>query len=357
MKRIGLDIQVLQYKEASGFGFYVAGLYGALQQQRPPEVEMIGLKSQWPENLPTWKRWYHDRFELPRAAREQAIDVLHQTCFSCPPYGKKVVWTLHDLRPLVLRERMSLPASLYWRTWLPRSQRYADRIVCTSESTRRDAAKYLGIAASEMEVIPVGVAESTVSWQSNPHHLAEYKKKFAITAPYFSTVATIQPIKNLPFLIDVFVALKKEFNLVHQLVIIGKKSWDYDTVKKKLIDHHLTEGQEVIITDYVSEDEKLSLIHGSVALLFPSLYEGFGIPPIEAQAVGTPVIASHASSLPDVIGDGGLLCSPTEVSDWIAAYDTLQRQRSDLIEKGKLNVKRFDWDTIAEQWLAVYKNV
>lgn len=357
MLKIGIDTQVLQYKEASGFGFYVENLYQALLLGKPNDIKIVGLKSQWEENLPTWKRWYHDRFELPMQAQKHDIAILHQPCFSCPKYNKKVVWTLHDLRPLVLKEPMSLPASLYWRNWLPYSAHHADQIVCISENTRQDAIKHLHIPQEKIEVIPVGVPQSTLAWQFNSKKAYEYKEKFKINQPYFCTVATLQPIKNIPFLIDIFVALRREFNVNYQLVIIGKKSWDYDNVVKRLVDHHLTEGKEVIITDYVSEDEKLSLMHESEVFLFPSLYEGFGIPPIEAQAIGVPVIASDVSSLPDVVGDGGILCSPNNTNDWVKAYERLQKERSQLITRGQQNIKRFYWDTIAKQWLDVYTNL
>lgn len=357
-KRIGLATQVLQYKEASGFGYYVAGLTHALQDKKLDDLEFVDLKSRWSENLPTWKRWYYDQIELPNEAKRHQVDVLHQTCFSCPTSKTKTIWTLHDLRPLVLSEPMSKPAALYWRKWLPYTAKAANVVVCISENTRQDALKHLNLPEEKFRVIPVGLPQVVRDWRYSKSNAEKYKEKFKITGPYFSTVGTIQPIKNFPFLVDVFVALKKAHNLKdHQLVIIGKKGWDYDAVAKKLAEHNLSEGKEVIITDYVTEDEKWCLMHDSEAFLFPSLYEGFGIPPIEAQYIGVPVISSNTSSLPDVVGEGGLLCSPTQVKDWVSACETLAKNRAKLIEDGKQNVTRFYWDKIADQWVELYRSV
>lgn len=356
-KRIGIDAQVTQYREASGFGFYVNGLLDALMVAQPDDLEIVPLKSKWSENLPTWKRWYHDRIELNNMAKRDRVEIVHQPCFSCPKSNKKVIWTLHDLRSIVLSERMSFLASWYWKKWLPYSARYADVIICTSENTRRDAVKYLGLPESAMHIIPVGLPTEIREWRFDPVKATQYHKKFDINKPFFSTVGTIQPIKNIPFLITVFARLRKELELDYQLVIIGKKGWDYDNVVKALANEGLTEGKEVIITDYVSDDEKWSLVKSSHALLFPSLYEGFGIPPIEAQELGVPVLSSNSSSLPDVIGEGGVFCSPTKAEEWVAGYKQLQADRVELVKRGKTNAKRFYWEDIAKQWIKLYQSL
>lgn len=360
MLKVGLDIQVLQCHERSGFGYYVDGLYRSLVElasNLKQDVEIIGLESQWTESLPTVKRWWHDRFELASVASQQGVDSIHQPCFSAPKSGKKVIWTLHDLRSIILREQMSIPASLYWKKWLPYSARYADQIVATSENTKKDGIKYLGLDPDSIKVITIGLPKALEAWKPHGGILDEARLKFGVTGPFFSSLGTIQPIKNYPFLIDVFVALRQEFKLNHQLVIIGGKGWDYPNVRAKLAEHDLKEGKEVVITGYVTDDEKWNLISASDTFLFPSLYEGFGIPPLEAQAVGVPVISADNSSLPWVVGDGAVLASARDVKTWISGYEMLTKDRSTLIKNGLTNVNRFDWNAIALEWIKLYTSL
>lgn len=352
--RVGLGAQVLQSQEHSGFGYYANGLYKALLAQKDKDIEIVLLESKWARDLSTLERFYHDRFELPKVGEEKDVDIIHQPVFSCPKSSKKVIWTLHDLRPLIVNEPMSLPASMYWKKWLPYSARYATQIVYTSQNSRHDGVKYLGLS-SELPIIPVGIPQEVVDWHKDNENKKKNLQKFALHQPYFSTLGTIQPIKNYPFLLDVFARLRQEFNLQHQLVIIGKKGWDYDAVKQKLVEHKFEEGKEVIITGYVSDDEKWSLMQDSEAFLFPSLYEGFGIPPLEAQALGVPLISANNSSLPEVVGDGGVLASATEVDSWLVAYNELQDKKQAIVKAGKKNIERFFWDKIAKEWLDLYR--
>lgn len=352
--KVGLDIQVLQSHERSGYGYYVEGLFQALQDQAPHDIKIIGLKSRWPTNLSTWPRWYHDRFELNQLATATGVDIIHQPCFSAPKSRQKVVWTLHDLRQTVLHEAMGLPATLYWEKWLPYSARYADQVVVTSNATKNDAIKYLGLASAKMKLITIGLPLGLHAWRPNPELMVCFKEKFKLTEPYFATLGSTQPIKNYPFLIDVFVVLRQAYNRKCQLVIIGSKSWGYGEIQAKLAEHKLIEGQDVVITGYVEDNYKWQLLAESDAFLFPSRYEGFGIPPIEAQAVGTPVLCADNSSLPWVVGDGAILCSATDVKTWLVGYDKLTQTRATLIKNGLENVKRFDWSKIAQEWLALY---
>lgn len=358
MIKVGVDIQVLQSQERSGFGYYVDGLYQSLLKVAAEEkVEIVGLESRWSEGLATHKRFLHDRFEVAQIANKQGVDLIHQPCFSAPKSNKKTIWTLHDLRQIILDEPMSVPAAMYWKKYLPYSARYADTIVATTESTRNDAVKYLGLQKQQIKVITIGLPHALLGWKPSDDMATSLKQKFGLTGQFLTSLGTIQPIKNYPFLIDVFVALRREHKLKHQLVIIGGKGWDYVNVQKKLQEHRLEEGKDVVITGYATDDEKWQLLHSSEAFLFPSLYEGFGIPPIEAQALGTPVLSSDNSSLPWVLGNSAVLCSATDVASWVRGYDRMINDRTDLIKAGKDNVKRFNWDDIAREWCALYRSL
>ncbi len=355
--RIGLDTQVLSASHASGFGYYVSGLLQALQSESEPGTTLVPLSSRWKGDLSTPQRWYHDFREVDQQAHKVKVDLIHQPSFSCPRSNLPVVWTIHDLRAITANESMSWQAALYWKYWLPRSHRFATQIVCTSENTRWDLATLLHLDTTSIPIIPVGLPQEVKTWRYNAATGGATQKKFGITGSYFASVGTIQPVKNFPFLVDVLVALRQNYDISHQLVLIGKKGWDYPAVAQKIASHGLIEGRDVIITDYVSDEEKWSLIHDAEAFLFPSRYEGFGIPPIEAQSIGTPVMVADNSSLPEVIGDGGIRCATSEVMSWVAGYQQLTQSTATLVRKGKANCERFEWSAIAGQWLDCYKQV
>jgi len=354
--RIGLDLQPLQTNQATGLGYYLKGLHQALIAQKNKE-EIVGLKGHYQQELTTYQRFLHDRFELPRLARQAKVDVLHQPGFSCPKAAMPVVWTLHDLRPITANEKMSVTASLFWKWWLPRSARYADAIVCISESTKADAKRYLPLANKRIEVIPVGVPEEVFEWRASDDQTKQTQNKFHLTQPYLVAIGTIQPVKNYPILTEVLVKLRQESGQQYQLVIVGKKGWGYSALAEAIKSAGLIENQDIIVTDYVTEMEKLSLIKGATTLVMPSLYEGFGIPIVEAQALGVPVLVSNTSSMPEVAGEGQLTADPHNAESWVKSLIEVQSQRSRLIDLGKKNIERFRWNNIAKQWLELYRSL
>lgn len=355
-RRIGFDLQAGLDPNPSGLGYYVNSLYQALKDNQPSDLEIVGLRGRGGD-LSTLARVLHDRFELPRLAKQARVEAIHQPAFSAPKSNLPVIWTLHDLRALTANEAMSAAGSWYWRKYLPYSARWADRIVCTSPSTIPDALKYLGRPKNDYQVIPIGLPSKLISWRPSGQLTASCLGKFNLNQPYFVTVGTIQPVKNIPFLISVLARLVKDEGTKRQLVIIGKKGWGYPEVQTKLKELGLIEGRDVVITDYLTDEEKWSLIAGAQAFLFPSKYEGFGIPPLEAQSLGVPVIASNTSSIPWVLGKGAIFAPPDKIEPWLSALPTLERKRQELIKIGRENAKRFDWQEIARQWLAVYQEV
>ncbi len=170
-------------------------------------------------------------------------------------------------------------------------------------------------------------------------------------------VGTIQPIKNYPVLPEVLVKLRQQSGQNYQLVIVGKKGWGYPSLAEEIKRAGLTENQDIVVTDYVSEAEKYSLMKQSKALVMPSFYEGFGIPIVEAQALGVPVVVSNTSSMPEVAGERQLTADPQNAESWVKALNELETQRGDLIDQGKKNIERFRWHNIAKQWLDLYRSL
>lgn len=357
MTKVGYDLQAALTDKPTGLAVYVQNLFDALRAH-PSEVELSGLRGRYAGELSTWQRYYHDRYELPRLAHQAKVDVIHQPAFSCPPGKKrKVIWTLHDLRPVTSREKMSLTATLFWREWLPYSARFADMIVCTTDHGAHEAAQVLGVPSAKVRVIGMGVSPAIMAFRSNLDRLNQALERHQIRSPYFSCVATLQPVKNIPFLVQAFAKLRQELSLPHQLVVIGNKNWGYPAVAEAIKQAGLTEGQEVILTGFVSDEEKWEITAASEAFLFPSLNEGYGLPPLEAQALGVPVISSSGGALPSVLGDSVVYANPTDQGTWLAAYQTLRADPALIVERGRLNVRRFDWAAIASQWQSLYREV
>ncbi len=175
------------------------------------------------------------------------------------------------------------------------------------------------------------------------------KSRYGISSDYFLYVGTLQPRKNLSRLITAFAALKPET----VLVLAGKRGWLYDDLFAQVRRLGL-EGQ-VLFPGYISNEDKAALMSGALAFVFPSLYEGFGMPVIEAQSCACPVITSTTSSLPQVAGDAALLVDPHDVAAITAAMqrvagDTALRER--LVERGFVNARRFSWTACAQTVLA-----
>jgi len=180
--------------------------------------------------------------------------------------------------------------------------------------------------------------------------------RYGLPEKYLLHVGTIEPRKNLEFLIDVFFeAIKQKENADLNLVITGKKGWYYEGLFKKV--KKLKLGKRVIFTGYLKEEDKAALYHGARIFTFPSLYEGFGLPPLEAMASGVPVISSDTSSMPEVIGDAGILLSPKDLKGWVEAITRVNSDnelREQMIEKNKGQVQKFSWEKTAAKTIEVY---
>jgi glycosyltransferase involved in cell wall biosynthesis len=187
--------------------------------------------------------------------------------------------------------------------------------------------------------------------------IKEVAQKYGLPKDYLLHVGTLEPRKNLEFLIDVFhEALKDERNQDLHLVVTGKKGWYYEGLFAKV--KKLKLGKKVIFTGYLDEDDKVALYKGAKIFTFPSLYEGFGLPPLEAMAAGVPVISSNTSSMPEVIGEAGILLSPRDKEGWVREITHLNNDAAlhrELTAKNKAQVEKFSWHKTAEKTIKVYE--
>lgn len=237
------------------------------------------------------------------------------------------------------------------KTWTKYSVKQASQIITISQSTKKDVIKHYGLSADKISVIYPGL----ISLHGQTIQFSQISKKYSIKKPYLLYVGTLQPRKNLQGLIKAFSQLK---DFKGQLVIAGKKGWLYKDVFGLIEALKLT--KRVIFTDYVSDSELKTLIKQAQMVINPSFYEGFGFPVLSAMSIGSLVLVSKNSSLPEIVADAGLYIDQPESVDSIKkgiikGLSLNDSVKKDLIARAKQNSKRFSWAETAQQTLKVLK--
>jgi glycosyltransferase involved in cell wall biosynthesis len=264
------------------------------------------------------------------------------------------VFTLHDLSYLACPEVHTRNNRWFLQLAVPRFLQAADEIICISEFTKREAQRIYGLEESRITVIPQGV-DSGFRPIEDRDQLAAVRKTYGLPEHFLLYVGTIEPRKNLMTLAEAYAALRRE-GRTEKLVIVGRQGWLHSPFYRRL--RELGIEEEVIFTGYVSKEGLPTLFCLADAFVFPSLYEGFGLPPLEAMACGTAVVCSNSSSLPEVCGDAALLIEPRNVVQLKEALTRVlddQTLRRELRERGLRQVQRFSWENTARATCLVYK--
>lgn len=353
--KVAIDYQTA-LGEKTGFGFYVKNLVENLEKI-DKENQYIKLKPKTEKDFSTINRFFWDQMTVPAMAIKKKVDILHQPAFSAPLlYPGKIVVTIADLISVFYGHDIPIIPRQYFGRWMPFTYRKADHIIAISKQTKKDIVKLLSIPEEKITVIYLG-ADKKYFIRPKKEKVEAAKQKFKTGKNYFLHVGTINPRKNLEFLVKAFSNTVLD-NDNWNLVISGKKGWYYDNLFKLVKDKGLE--QRVIFTGYIDDSEKHALYWGAGALVFPSVYEGFGLPPLEAMSAGLPVISSSTSSMPEVIGEAGILLDPNDEDGWSKTMLELTRL-SDLRRKfsslGRERAKKFDWDETARQTIEVYRKV
>jgi len=223
----------------------------------------------------------------------------------------------------------------------------ADYIITISEFSKSEIVKYLGIEPSKIVVVPCGVNYS-IYRKYDEVSIKESLRKYSIPKDYILYLGTLEPRKNIPILIDAYKLLTERTTDVPPLVIAGKKGWLYDSIFEKVKEYGLEES--VIFTGYVDSEDAPKLMAGATIFCFPSIYEGFGMPPLESMACGTPVIVSDSASLPEVVADGGLIFKQGDAEDLYSKIRLLLEDdnlRKEYIEKGLERSNELSWENAA----------
>lgn len=267
---------------------------------------------------------------------------------------KKVI-TVHDITPFLFPESFS-PLTLFrYRLLFKRTLKTADKIISDSHSTKKDLMNHFNVPDDKISVVHLGIDEKFRVLDMND--VDRIRTKYSLNDPFILYVGTLEPRKNISTLIKAFYKIKNK-NSIHKLVIAGKKGWKYKNVFNIIDELHLQ--NEIIFVDYVPYEDLPGLYNAADLFVYPSLYEGFGLPPLEAMACGTPVITSNVSSLPEVVGNAAIMFDPHDVEELansMCAILNNEISKKDLIKNGLEQVKKFSWKRCAEETLQVYYNV
>jgi glycosyltransferase involved in cell wall biosynthesis len=284
------------------------------------------------------------------------IDLFHATDHLLPRLsGVKSVFTLHDLVFRFYPETHKLLNRWFLTLMMPRFLQAADAVIAVSEWTKKDAMELYRLDEDKITVIYEGV--NPLFRPASQERISALRQKYGILNKFILSVGTIEPRKNLTSLVEAYRSLKDQDREL-QLVIVGKKGWLYEGFFRKLRELGLEE--DVIFPGFVSDEDLPTLYSAADLFVLPSLYEGFGLPVLEAMACGTPVITSNASSLPEVTGEAALLVDPHDTGALVRAARAVldgEELRSELRAKGPKQAARFSWEKAARETLVVYTSL
>jgi len=294
---------------------------------------------------------------LSAELRRKPVDVLHVQ-FTSPPFSPcPVVVSIHDLSFEHLPQTFKWRSRKQLRITVRRSAREAAQVIALSEYARDDIINTYGVAPEKVSVIPLA-APAHFRPVLDEEQLQRVRQTYGIEGDYILSVGAIQPRKNLSRLVAAYSRLRRarpEGNLP-KLVLVGKCAWLYDETLRSI--KELEVSDSVILTGYVPESDLPALYSGALALVYPSYFEGFGLPPLEAMQCGTAVIVGDKTSLPEVVGDAGVMVDPFDEDDIAAAIEKVindSNLREQLRVKGLERAKLFNWRKTARQTLAVYQ--
>ena len=300
-----------------------------------------------------------EQWRVPLAAARARADLLHEPHYVLPPLTRcRTVVTIHDCIHLRLPEYLpSRAAFVYAHTMIRLAARKANRVLTVSEASKRDILHYTGISPDKVTVIYNGLDERFAA-APDAAAIDRVRQRFQLDHPFVLYVGNIKPHKNLERLIAAFAAARPDGPEGLKLVVIGDETSNYPSVRQAVHRHRL--DKHVRFFGFQPAATLVVFYRLARAFAFPSLCEGFGLPPLEAMANETPVVTSNLSSLPEVAGDAALLVDPYDVAsiaDGIRRAVTDEPLRQMLIARGRERARQFSWRKAAADTLAAYRHV
>ncbi|HHS97987.1 MAG TPA: glycosyltransferase family 1 protein [Chloroflexi bacterium] len=317
----------------------------------PCDLRTVPLSDDWLARI-----WHRLRLPIPVEAVVGRVDLFYSPDFVLPPTlpRTRTVLTVHDLSFLHYPDHFVPKLVRYLESVVPRSVARADRVLADSEATRADLIRLLGVPPEKVEVLYSGV-DPRFRPEPEPGERERLRARYGIgDQPYILSVGTLQPRKNFVRLIRAFARLRSApLRLAPRLLIAGGRGWLYEEV----LEEAERRGDRVRLLGFVDDADLPALYRNARLFVFPSFYEGFGLPVLEAMACGVPVVCSSASSLPEVAGDAALLVDPHDEEGLAAAMERAladETLRAEMRARGLQQAARFTWDRAARQLLSVF---
>lgn len=372
--RIGIDARFFGGEQSKGLGRYTQKLIEHLAQQDDHNEYVIFLQAdsfdKWTIDNPRFTpmlapyTWYtvEEQLKMPRMIREAEVDLMHFPHFNVPLlYRGPFVVTIHDL--IILRfptQRATTLGSLKYfmkhtagKMVMNHAAKRSQHIITVSHFSKNDIVDYFAVPGEKISV--TYEAAEPLSGEEAPTE--EVLQKYGIAdTPYVLYVGNAYPHKHLEVLVDTAKQLQQQGATQRKFVLVGKVDYFYERLQRMIADAGVEDL--FVCTDFVPDADLPVLYKNAQAYIFPSLYEGFGLPPLEAMHYGVPVIAARASCLPEILGDGALYFDSNDISGIITALDTVENDaaaRSALIARGRETVQQYSWSSMTEQTLAVYE--
>ncbi|HDQ70647.1 MAG TPA: glycosyltransferase family 1 protein [Chloroflexi bacterium] len=364
---IGIDARIAHYARG-GIRNYVLRLlerippldpgneYYVLYSRKARHPPVLGANV---TSIPCWTPSHHriERWALGVEIARLRLDLLHTVDFIPPAfgYGQSVI-TVHDLNFLYYPQFQTSESRRYYNDQIAWAVGRAAYILADSHATKLDLAELLHTPADKITVVHLA---ADAAFRPIPQaQAAQVARRYDLSPGYLLTVGTIEPRKNLPGLLQAYARLRATGTTEASLVVVGGKGWLYDEVFERV--ESLGLAQHVRFFHGVPDEDLPGLYNAASVLTTPSFYEGFGLPALEAMACGTPVVVADRASLPEVVGDAGLLVDSEDVVDIAHALTrvlTEQALRAQMRARGLQQAARFSWERAARETLAVYRQV
>jgi glycosyltransferase involved in cell wall biosynthesis len=370
--RIGIDATPLP-SQPVGAGTYIIELVRALAELNSDHQFVVfahhsrlSLFGDCPNQLVQWisvkdkppaLRFAWEQIMLPGLANRLDLDILHSLHYTSPrKLGCASVVTFHDMTFFLYPQFHTLSKRWLFPIMIRSSARTSTAIAVVSETTRRDTIKILNVPPGKIHTTPNGISPAFRKITDSTQ-MDACRKKYNLPEKFILYLGTIEPRKNLPLLLRAYHQFVQE-NTSHPLVIAGKRGWMYDqvleTVKKLRLE------TSVYFTGYIAREDLPVIYNLAEVLVYPSIYEGFGLPPLEAMACGTPVIVTEISTNQEHVGEAGFYFPPEDEMALVQALRTLLNNpdlQADLSGRGRERARQFTWQNCARATLEMYQKV
>ncbi len=359
-------------RSPTGIGRHAVDLLQALKAQ-PNSPQIVLLTTEREDNFGLWQQFENyplrgcyrlpglltlGNWSLNHAIKKYKLDLLHDpngiAPFLFPTRAKRIV-TIHDTIGYVYPQLHNRLDNWRYRLQLPFCARQAQAVMTISKFSRQDLLRFLKLKQNKLHVSANGV--ESVFKPGRAAQIEPVLKRYEIAAPYLLYVGGLNARKNLPRLLEAFAQVRPHYPQL-KLVIGGKRQWHHQEIDLALKKYNLEPA--VHFTGYIDDADLPMVYAGAELFVFPSLYEGFGLPPLEAMACGTPVVCSNTSSLPEVVGDAALTVDPYDVKGLAEAIERVLGDpilQEDLRQKGLARAAQFSWERTARETLKVYQQV